>query len=763
MPWALHTLNSSEPLRKRTYFLTREKVVIGRKEGDGNDIVVGKKSVSRKHATIRIAETSFNVRRLDSRPSIVIEDHSSFGTSINGININKFKKELRDGDTIQFAKSQTVFKVQFVPIVICVTGVGSSKRKEMLRQTFRKLGIHYQSIWGEHVTHILTERPLTITVKFLRALLCGIPVINREWIERILARATLDEPLPRESECLLSLDGGARRYEATGQVESIYSVKKERKTLFKHCSFVFVSQSEFVWMVRAGGGHAYEFHEMSKSEIDDVVLRAEKSESSNPWFFVRPFTDLSSQRRGETQASQQEIESSRGFYDRMMRVKANEVGEDMIGQCIVSCKTSTLYGKTDSTTMVIKDSHPTNLTSSNTSSLSLTSSTMKKSPVVKKISTPVKEKIMSPKETPSKWSSMSYNQLRKELKKRGIKAGGKKVNLLKRLEEYEMQQQEDIVVKKNKVQSKKMESEDSKEISSRQKETTSTKKTQEVNVLSKKKNEKVIRNEENASKEKANTLPERKKRTIIEDVLKESSSDEEVKSSPKKKKNVKQQQIKKKKEEEKGDAKALRMHRTATTENDGWLCPRRHKKAEIQTEKKIDDSEEEEKDESVVHENATQTYDREEEQEQEEKEEVENVPPSVCDDLAGVWVTKKKKKKRKISTSESHPEAVVESRTMIVKRRKEEENKKSPSRKYANNKYKGVNFKRFRKNSIVEPCTTPVAFASPMVPNETQEERERRRLFEDDIMNEKKADMVWDFGEKDTKKKRSAKRRRKKS
>ena len=61
MPWALHTLNSSEPLRKRTYFLTREKIVVGRKEDDGNDIVVSKKSVSRKHATIRIAETSFNV------------------------------------------------------------------------------------------------------------------------------------------------------------------------------------------------------------------------------------------------------------------------------------------------------------------------------------------------------------------------------------------------------------------------------------------------------------------------------------------------------------------------------------------------------------------------------------------------------------------------------------------------------------------------------------------------------------------------------
>ena len=268
-------------------------------------------------------------------------------------------------------------------IVICVTGIGSSKRKEMLRKTFPKLGIHYQSAWGEYITHILTERPLTITVKFLRALLCGIPVINREWIDRILARASLDEPLPQESQCLLSLDSGARRFEATSQVESIYSVKNERKTLFKNCSFVFVSQSEFVWMVRAGGGHAYEFHNMSKSEIDKVVLRAEKSESSRNWFFVQPFTNLSSQRRGETQSSQQEFESSKRLYDRMMRVKANEVGEDMIGQCIVSCKISTLFGRKESTTMVIKHSHPTNVTSSNASS-SLSVSSSKKSPVVKK-------------------------------------------------------------------------------------------------------------------------------------------------------------------------------------------------------------------------------------------------------------------------------------------------------------------------------------------------------------------------------------------
>ena len=65
----------------------------------------------------------------------------------------------------------------------------------------------------------------------------------------------------------------------------------------------------------------------------------------------------------------------------------------------------------------------------------------------------------------------------------------------------------------------------------------------------------------------------------------------------------------------------------------------------------------------------------------------------------------------------------------------------------------GVNFKRFRKNSIAAPCTSPVAFSLPIVPNETQEERERRRLFEDDLMNEKKADMIWDLEEKSTKKK----------
>ena len=91
--------------------------------------------------------------------------------------------------------------------------------------------------------------------------------------------------------------------------------------------------------------------------------------------------------------------------------------------------------------MVIKHSHPTIVTSSNASSSSLSVSSSKKSPVVKKkikkMVTPTKE-VLSPKETPSKWSSMSYNELRKELKKRGMKAGGKKMNLLKRLEEYEM-------------------------------------------------------------------------------------------------------------------------------------------------------------------------------------------------------------------------------------------------------------------------------------------------------------------------------------
>eukprot|EP00938_MAST-03A_sp_MAST-3A-sp1_P005666 g5666.t1 len=733
MPWALHTLNSSEPLRKRTYFLTREKIIVGRKEDDGNDIVVSKKSVSRKHATIRIAESSFNVRRLDSRPSIEMEDHSSFGTSINGITVNKTKKNLRDGDTIQFAKSQIVFKVQFVPIVICVTGIGSSKRKEMLRQTFRKLGIHYQSVWGEYITHVLTERPLTITVKFLRALLCGIPVINREWIDRILARATLDEPLPQESQCLLSLDSGARRFEATGQVESIYSVKKERKTLFKNCSFVFVSQSEFVWMIRAGGGQAYEFHNMSKREIDNVVSRAEKSESSRNWFFVQPFTNLSSQRRGETQSSQQEFESSKRLYDRMMRVKANEVGEDMIGQSIVSCKISTLFGKKESTTMVIKHSHPTIVTSSNASSSSLSVSSSKKSPVVKKkikkMVTPTKE-VLSPKETPSKWSSMSYNELRKELKKRGMKAGGKKVNLLKRLEEYEM----------NTVELKKSDG----EVELKEKSDDEKMEVEESSPPSK------ARRDTKQRVEKVSSPPSKAR-----DTKKRKKVEKSPKKNIKKRKKVEKSPSSSKKQDTK--KKEVTVKRTATTEDDGWICPRRKKKTATQTEVDNDSEKEEENDTSTL---ATQKYDREEEQEEEQEEEevneveeTENVPPSPRQDLSGIWVTKKRKKKSS-TTSESHPKAVVESRKMMVKQTKEK--KKSQKKKNDN----GVNFKRFRKNLIATPCTSPVAFALPVVPNETQEERERRRLFEDDLMNEKKADMIWDLEEKSTKKKK--KRRTKK-
>ena len=75
------------------------------------------------------------------------------------------------------------------------------------------------------------------------------------------------------------------------------------------------------------------------------------------------------------------------------------------------------------------------------------------------------------------------------------------------------------------------------------------------------------------------------------------------------------------------------------------------------------------------------------------------------------------------------------------------ERNKTKEKSRKKKKDNGVNFKRFRKNSIAAPCTSPVAFSLPIVPNETQEERERRRLFEDDLMNEKKADVIWDLEE----------------
>jgi hypothetical protein len=754
MPWALHSLNSSEPLSKRTYYLTRKKITVGRKENDGNDVVVNKKSVSRKHATIWITETSFNVRNLESRPSIEMEDHSTFGTSINGINVNKTRKGLRDGDTIQFAKSQTMYRLQFVPIVICVTGIGSSKRKDALRKMLRKLGVHYQSSWGERVTHLLTERPLTITVKFLRALLCGIPVINREWIERIIARAQLDDPLPQESQCLLSLDGGARKFEATGQVESMYSVKRERKSLFKQCSFVFVSHSEFVWMVRAGGGHAYEFHKMSKSEIDDVFLRAEKSESSRNWFFVQPFTNLSSQRRGETQQSQQESDLSRTWYNRMMKFKANEVGEDTLGQCIVSCKTSMLFGKTESsTTMLIKQSEPTIGTSStdslsNTSAAAATTS-LSSSTIVKPFTTAVPEvvtpskQVLSPKETPSKWSTMSYNQLRKELKKRGIKASGKKINLLKRLEEFandkkkeekSISKEEKSIPKEKKSISKEGEEEDKEEKSRSSKKrkidvveerATKKKKEEEEEKIHKEVAQKRVRNKrKNKQREDENFENQTKKRVINNKI-----------PSPKKKK------------------KKIKSPKKITNEmdeenDDGWFCPRK-KKAKTQTQGENNDEDDDDEEEEEEELQQDEDVDESVVSTSQEKEENENAPPSPRPDLSGMWISKKKKKKKKKNdtTTEECAKAVVESRKMIVK-----QNHPKKSRKKSKNNNK--DFKRFRKNSIPSPCTTPISFSLPIVPNETQEERERRRLFEDDIMAEKRADMVWDLDDKRTKKKK---------
>lgn len=348
--WILHVLNMSQLASKalterKTHYFPNGTYRVGRKEGD---VIVRDKSVSRKHATVEVATARFRPKDLTSKPSIILSDHSKFGTTVNNERLNNAKRELCDGDIVKFGTHDTIYKVQFLDVVICSTNL-PSREKVFLMKSCARMGFHVTRTWRDEITHMMTRSPVLITVKFLRALLCGVPVVTPDWLARVEARESSDEPLPDEATCLLKLDDDASRRSENGRVASVYAVDKKRRRVFRDCTFVFLAPSEFVWMVRRGGGEALTFYDMSEADVTHAIERASRHRSDvsdDRWFYVRPYSNLSSQLRGESQESSQgshAAEKSHTWRKRLRRIgKVREIGEDRIGQTILSADITTI-------------------------------------------------------------------------------------------------------------------------------------------------------------------------------------------------------------------------------------------------------------------------------------------------------------------------------------------------------------------------------------------------------------------------------------
>jgi len=337
--WVLHAIdvtNVDGDFKKTYYLIAGNDITVGRK---GTDIVVEHKSVSRNHATIRI-DQSFDLKRASSRPRIVLKDLSRFGTKVNEERMEKGnERELSNGDFITFGVKSTQFKLEFKQFQICTTGLGSSHR-EQLKRLCNCVGAHTTKKWRDEVTHLVTRKPVVITVKFLKALLCGVPIVSMDWLNRIVARKREEtHVLPRESESLLKLDPHANLDPETGMVKSQYAIDTRRRTLFAGRTFVFIVQSDFLWMAKVGGARIFDFCAMSDDATLTMLREAADDEHKESWYLVRPYSNLSSQRRGMTQDSQDAVSSilSQRKQKQLRKLSLRDVTEEQIASAILNC------------------------------------------------------------------------------------------------------------------------------------------------------------------------------------------------------------------------------------------------------------------------------------------------------------------------------------------------------------------------------------------------------------------------------------------
>ena len=129
----------------------------------------GDTSVSRLHAEILIKFTENQCAESDSRPTIVLTDHSKFGTFVNDERVSDFKL-LNENDVIRFGMNQNYFKLQREPLKVTTSCVLAKNKSHVKKLTCQLTG-HVVNEYQADCTHVIMDR-LTSTVKVINALIC---------------------------------------------------------------------------------------------------------------------------------------------------------------------------------------------------------------------------------------------------------------------------------------------------------------------------------------------------------------------------------------------------------------------------------------------------------------------------------------------------------------------------------------------------------------------------------------------------------------
>lgn len=246
--WSLEVIeNESTNKILETLYLNSGEYSVGRKGCDYN--LNSNRSISRKHAIFYVSKLT-TVQDPDCKSQFRIQDsNSTFGTIVNGKKIDE-AVELKHEDRIQFGEASSkhvYFLVRYLPWMGVITRVGKGDRLKVV-ECAKRMGMHIVSTPTEKMTHCIKEAGSVVaTVKVLWALAYNAGIVTQAWMEAVISRKKMIDPLPRLEDYL-------------PVEEHMYLPNEARKSLFENIHVLFLATHEVEGMIEVLHGSEYAVH-----------------------------------------------------------------------------------------------------------------------------------------------------------------------------------------------------------------------------------------------------------------------------------------------------------------------------------------------------------------------------------------------------------------------------------------------------------------------------------------------------------------------
>ncbi|KAI8920965.1 hypothetical protein DFJ77DRAFT_144301 [Powellomyces hirtus] len=276
--WVL--VGDSEGCREFSIWLQPSRsYTIGRKDAD---LVLGTdKSVSRSHATLTVAEpvSTEELMNVDARCRVTLSDKGSkFGTYLNGMARKVVGSEqVREGDVITFGVNKSTFRLTYVPVVICCSGMRTKQRLE-INEGARRFDLRSLKDWTPSCTH-LVMLSLRVTMKVVLALANGRHIVTPEWIQAFGSIDPINFRMPEPEKFLPPIIE-----DSINLVPSHFTPRQDRAKVLTGCQFIVFSDADLASLEKVieGAGGTLTRWELPDSGAQTVSIAEKLRKLSDP-------------------------------------------------------------------------------------------------------------------------------------------------------------------------------------------------------------------------------------------------------------------------------------------------------------------------------------------------------------------------------------------------------------------------------------------------------------------------------------------------